>query len=75
MPVDKGVGLDESRIIVGDFREALILDRQGVTVDVSPHVFFTSNQTVFRGEARMGFTAARVPLAFSVIQGAGLANG
>ena len=58
-----------------DFREALILDRQGITVDESPHVYFTTNQTVFRAEFRVGFTAARTPLAFNVIGGAGLANG
>jgi HK97 family phage major capsid protein len=74
MPTNKGAGSNESRIIVGDFREAVILDRQGVTVDTSEHVYFTSNQTVFRGEARVGFTAARVPKAFSVIQGTGLAG-
>ena len=75
VPTNLGTGTNESRIVVGDFSEALILDRQGITVDESPHVYFTSNQTVFRAEARVGFTAARAPQAFSVIGGAGLANG
>jgi HK97 family phage major capsid protein len=75
MPTNKGTGTNESRIIVGDFREALILDRQGITVDESAHVYFTTNQTVFRAEQRVGFTAARTPLAFNVVGGAGLANG
>lgn len=75
MPTNLGAGTNESRIIVGDFREALILDRQGITVDESEHVYFTTNQTVFRAEERVGFTAARTPLAFNVIGGAGLANG
>lgn len=75
VPTNLGAGTNESRVIVGDFREALILDRQGITVDESPHVFFTSNQTVFRAETRVGFTAARTPLAFNVIGGVGLANG
>jgi HK97 family phage major capsid protein len=75
MPTNKGAGTNESRIIVGDFREALILDRQGITVDESKHVHFTTNQTVFRSEMRVGFTAARTPTAFDVIGGAGLANG
>lgn len=75
MPTNKGAGTNESRVIVGDFSEALILDRQGVTVDESEHVFFTSNQTVFRAEMRVGFTAARYPKAFAVVQGAGLAAG
>jgi len=72
IPTNQGVGVNESRIIVGDFSEGLILDRQGVTVDESPHVYFTSNQTVFRAETRTGFTAARYPKAFSVIGGTGL---
>lgn len=72
MPTNKGAGADESRIIVGRLDEALILDRQGVTVDTSEHVYFTSNQTVFRAELRTGFTAARYPEAFSVISGTGL---
>ena len=75
IPTNLGAGTNESRIIVGDYTEALILDRQGITVDESPHVYFTSNQTVFRAEMRVGFTAARTPAAFNVIGGAGLANG
>lgn len=75
MPTNLGGGTNESRVIVGDFSEALILDRQGITVDESPHVYFTTNQTVFRAEQRVGFTAARTPAAFNVVGGAGLANG
>jgi HK97 family phage major capsid protein len=75
VPTNLGAGTNESRVIVGDFREALILDRQGITVDESPHVYFTSNQTVFRAETRVGFTAARSPQAFNVIGGTGLASG
>lgn len=74
IPTNLGGGTNESRIIVGDFKEALILDRQGITVDESEHVYFTTNATVFRAETRVGFTAARQPLAFNVIGGAGLAN-
>lgn len=75
MPVNLGAGTNESRVIVGRFDEGLILDNQGVTLDSSEHVYFTSNQTVFRAEDRVGFTAARYPKAFDVIQGAGLAAG
>jgi HK97 family phage major capsid protein len=75
MPTNLGAGTNESRVIVGDFKEALILDRQGITVDESEHVYFTTNQTVFRAEQRVGFTAARTPTAFDVVGGAGLANG
>jgi HK97 family phage major capsid protein len=74
VPTNLGAGTNESRIIVGDFTEALILDRQGITVDESPHVYFTSNQTVFRAEERVGFTAARQPKAFCVVGGDALAN-
>lgn len=74
MPTNLGTGTNESRIIVGDFTEALILDRQGITVDESPHVYFTSNQTVFRAEERVGFTAARQPKAFCIVGGTSLAN-
>lgn len=74
IPTNLGAGTNESRVIVGNFSEALILDRQGVTVDESPHVYFTTNQTVFRAEERVGFTAGRYPKAFSVIGGTGLAN-
>lgn len=75
VPTDKGGSNNQSRIIVGRFDEALILDREGITLDSSEHVYFTSNQTVFRAEDRVGFTASRYPEAFEVIGGAGLANG
>jgi HK97 family phage major capsid protein len=75
MPTNLGGGTNESRVIVGDFRECLILDRQGITVDQSEHVYFMNNATVFRAEERVGFTAARTPLAVNVVGGAGLANG
>lgn len=72
MPINLGSGEDESAVIVGDFSEGLILDRQGITTDTSEHVFFTSNQTIFRAEERMGFTAARDPKAFKVVAGSGV---
>ena len=75
IPTNLGAGTNESRVIVADFKEALILDRQGITVDEFSHVYFTTNQTVFRAEERVGFTAARTPAAFNVVGGAGLANG
>lgn len=74
VPTNLGAGTNESRVIVGDFSQALILDRQGITIDDSSHVYFTSNKTVFRGEERMGFTAGRYPDAFSVVGGTGLAG-
>lgn len=74
IPTNLGVGTNESRVIVGDFREALILDRMGITVDESAHFLFTTNQTVFRCEERVGFTAARTPLAFNVVGGTALAG-
>lgn len=73
IPTNLGGGT-ESTIIVGNFKEALILDRQGITLDESKHVYFTSNQTVFRAEERVGFTAARYPKAFCAVGGTGLAG-
>ena len=70
MPTD--IEGNQSAVIVGDFSEGLILDRQGITTDTSEHVFFTTNQTIFRAEERMGFTAARDPKAFKVIGGSGV---
>lgn len=75
VPTDLGTGTNESRVIVGKFDEGLVLDRGGISVDKSEHVYFTSNQTVFRGEQDIGFTAARYPKAFNVIGGVGLAAG
>jgi Predicted phage phi-C31 gp36 major capsid-like protein len=75
VPTDLGTGTDESRVIVGKFDEGLVLDRGGITVDKSEHVYFTSNQTIFRGEQDIGFTAARYPKAFNVIGGVGLVDG
>lgn len=75
VPVNKGASDNESRIIVGNFSEGLILDHAGVTLDSSEHVYFTTNQTIFRAEDQVGFTAARYPKAFNVIGGVGLANG
>lgn len=74
VPINRGANDDESRVIVGAFDEGLILDHSDVTLDSSPHVYFTSNQTVFRAEDRVGFTAARYPEAFNVIGGTGLAG-
>lgn len=75
IPTNLGSGTNESRVIVADFKEALILDRQGITVDESEHVYFTTNQTVFRAEERVGFTAARTPGAWNIVGGAGFAAG
>jgi HK97 family phage major capsid protein len=75
VPTNLGGTTNESRVIVGNFDEALLLENQGLTLDRSEHVYFTTNQTVFRAEQAEGFTAARYPKAFTVIAGAGLANG
>lgn len=72
IPTNLGDAEDESAVIIGDFSQGLVLDREGIVTDTSQHVFFTSNQTVFRSEERLGFTAGRYPNAFSVIQGDGL---
>lgn len=72
MPTNLGTGTDETRVIVGDFAEGLVLRREGIQVADSSHVYFTTNQTIFRAEERLGFTAARRPEAFGVLDGTGL---
>lgn len=74
VPTTLGDANNESAVIVGDFSQGLVLDREGIVTDTSEHVYFTSNQTVFRSEERLGFTAGRYPNAFAVIQGDGLEN-
>jgi HK97 family phage major capsid protein len=69
IPTNLGGGTDESRVIVGAFSEGLILDHEGITLDNSKHVYFSTNQTIFRAEEQVGFTAARYPKAFSVVGG------
>jgi HK97 family phage major capsid protein len=75
VPTNLGGTTNQSVVIVGAFDEGLVLDHAGLTLDSSEHVYFTSNQTIFRAEDAVGFTAARYPQAFEVIGGAGLANG
>ena len=72
VPTNLGAGTNETAIVVGNFKSGLILDRQGITIDDSSHVYFTSNQTVFRAEERVGFTAGREPLSFAKITGTGM---
>lgn len=72
IPTTLGDADNESAVIVGDFSQGLVLDREGIVTDTSSHVYFTSNQTVFRSEERLGFTAGRYPNAFAVVQGDGL---
>lgn len=75
MPTNAGADDNESRVIIGNFQEGLILDHAAVTLDASEHVYFRTNQTIFRAEDAVGFTAARYPRAFCVLGGTGLANG
>ena len=74
MPSNLGAGTNETRIIVMDANEQLFLNRSDMEVALSEHVFFLANQTVFRGERRVGFTAGRYPQSITVISGTGLIN-
>jgi HK97 family phage major capsid protein len=74
IPTDAGAGTDESIVIVGKFDEAIKLENAPIRFDQSEHVYFTSNQVVYRGEEDLGFTAGRYPKAFSVVSGVGLAG-
>lgn len=75
MPIAQTVGgnTNRSSIIVGAGKEAWFLENQGVSMDVSSEAgtSFEQNQTWFRGEQRAGFTAARLPVAFQVINDVG----
>jgi HK97 family phage major capsid protein len=68
-----GTGSNRSVIIVGAFKEAWLLERDGITMDVSSEAgtSFEQNQTWFRGEERVGFTAARLPAGFQIINDVG----
>lgn len=67
-------GGTEARIIVADMSEQLLLNRTDMEVDLSEHLLFLKNATVFRGERRVGFTAARYPSSIAIIHGTGLSN-
>jgi HK97 family phage major capsid protein/HK97 family phage prohead protease len=73
LPVYADANLDttsgEGNMIVGAFSECYVLERTGVTLDVSSEAgtSFEQNQTWFRGEERLGFTAARQPSALYVV--------
>lgn len=71
---DGTTGGNQTRILILDSSESLLLQRNDLTVDKSEHVYFTSNQTVFRGEQRVGFTAARYPKSIVEVKGTGLVN-
>jgi HK97 family phage major capsid protein len=68
-----GTGSNRSVIIVGAFKEAWLFERDGITMDVSSEAgtSFEQNQTWFRGEERVGFTAARLPAGFQIINDIG----
>jgi HK97 family phage major capsid protein len=74
IPTNLGAGTNESRAIVASLQDDLFLNRSGLQVDKSEHVYFTSNQTVFRAERRVGFTAGVYPASHVVISGTGLIN-
>lgn len=71
---DGTAGGSQTRAIVADFSEQLMLVRNEMTVDKSEHVYFTSNQTVFRGERRVGYTAGRYPKSICTVSGTGMDN-
>jgi HK97 family phage major capsid protein len=74
IPTNLGAGTNESRAIVANFDDDLFLNRSSLQVDKSEHVYFTSNQTVFRAERRVGFTAGIYPASHVVISGTGMIN-
>jgi HK97 family phage major capsid protein len=69
IPTTLGAGLNESIIIVGDFRNgALFLSRQALEIDSSRDAGWVTDETVFRAVERYGFAVTR-PAAFEIITG------
>jgi HK97 family phage major capsid protein len=62
----------QTRVVVADLTDSLLMIRSELNVDKSEHVYFTSNQTVFRGERRLGFTAAQYPKSIATVSGTGM---
>jgi HK97 family phage major capsid protein len=50
--------------IVGDWRKAIVVEREAATVDWNPYAGFNTNQVVFRAEERVGFALLQ-PAAFA----------
>lgn len=71
MPINLTVAANANRsaIVVGAFKEFWLLERDGIQMDVSNQAgtSFEQNQTWFRGEERVGFTAARLTSAAQII--------
>jgi len=71
MPIAQTVGANTNRssIVLGASQEIMGFMRDEIRMDVSSEAgtSFESNQTWFRGECRMGFTAARLTAATQII--------
>ncbi|MBM7788681.1 phage major capsid protein [Tenggerimyces flavus] len=61
-------GTDQGSALVGDFRMATLLTREGIRIDWSESVgeSFQRNQIVFRAETRVGLAITR-PGAFATV--------
>lgn len=44
--------LDDDTVLFGDFSKYTLVERENITIDNSPHVKFTEDQTAFRGKGR-----------------------
>lgn len=63
-----GSSTDCTTIIVGDSRQVVILERQGVEVMFSPHIYFTTGEMAVRATARSA-VAILQPTAVTLITG------
>ena len=63
-----GTSTDCTTVIVGDSRQVLILERQGVELMLSPHVYFTTDELAVRAIARSA-VAILQPTAVSLLTG------
>ncbi|MFI8716144.1 phage major capsid protein [Brevibacillus brevis] len=58
--------LDEDTVLFGDFSQYTLVERESITIDNSPHVKFTEDQTAFRGKGRFDGKPVK-PAAFTLV--------
>ena len=64
----QGTSSSATTILYGDFRQVLILERQGVELFASPHQYLTTDQTSIRATIREAVVVAN-PAGLSVASG------
>ena len=70
MPITNTVGssTDCTTIIIGDSRQVVVLERQGIEIMLSPHVYFTTDEMAIRAIARSSIAILQ-PTAVTLLTG------